>query len=48
MQIVNGITRYYKQCPKCEAKSPLIKKREVEIAMEAQGKTLEEVPEIKG
>jgi hypothetical protein len=47
-QVVNGINRYYKQCPKCEVKSPLIKKREVEIVMENKGKTLEDVPEIKG
>jgi len=44
---VQGVNRYYKHCPNCEAKSTLVKKREVELAMEAAGKTIEDVREIK-
>ena len=46
--LVSGVNRYYKQCPKCTAKSTLIKKREVELAMEAAGKTLDDVELIEG
>jgi len=45
--VVNGINRYYKQCKKCGAKSQLVKKREVEIAMEESGQTIDDVPLIK-
>ena len=45
--IVSGANRYYKQCKECEAKSPLVKKREVEIAMEASGQSLDDVPLIQ-
>ena len=47
-QIVSGRNRYFKRCLKCEAKSQIIKTREVELAMEAEGKTLDQVPVIKG
>jgi hypothetical protein len=46
-QIVSGINRYYKQCNECGAKSQLIKKREVEIAMEAKGLSINDVPLVK-
>jgi hypothetical protein len=42
-QIVGGRNRYYKQCNECGGKSPLIKKREVEIAQEKKGETLDTV-----
>ena len=42
-QIVNGLNRYHKMCKECGAKSNLIKTREVELAMEAEGKTLDDV-----
>ena len=47
-EIVNGVNRYYKQCPECECKSQLIKKREVELIMEAQGKTIDDVTLLTG
>jgi len=46
-QIVSGVNRYYKQCNKCDARSTLIKKREVELAMEAAGKSIDDVPLVK-
>lgn len=46
-QIVGGVNRYYKQCNDCGAKSILIKKREVELSMEADGKTINDVPLVK-
>lgn len=42
-QVVNGLNRYFKECKECGAKSTLIKKREVELAMETEGKTLDDV-----
>jgi len=42
-QIVSGVNRYYKQCNECNAKSTLIKKREVELAMEAAGNSIDDV-----
>lgn len=45
-QIVGGVNRYFKQCNKCDSKSTLIKKREVELAMEAKGMTIDDVPLI--
>lgn len=45
-QNVNGVNRYYKRCTKCETKSTLIKTREVELAMQANGKTLDDVTMI--
>ena len=46
-QVVNGVNRYYKMCNKCGAKSTLIKKREVEVAMEASGGSINDVPLVK-
>jgi hypothetical protein len=43
-QVVGGVNRYYKQCISCNAKSTLIKKREVELAQEAIGETLDTIP----
>jgi len=43
-QIVNGVNRYFKQCNKCNGKSTLIKKREVEVAMKASGESINDVP----
>jgi hypothetical protein len=45
--IVGGVNRYYKQCNKCGSKSPLVKKREVELAQEAKGLTIDEVPLVE-
>jgi hypothetical protein len=42
--IVNGSNRYFKQCVHCGAKSQLIKKREVEVAQEKIGETLDTIP----
>lgn len=42
--IVNGVNRYHKVCNHCQARSPLVKKREVELAMEEKGLSLNEVP----
>ena len=41
--IVSGINRYFKQCNECGKKSKLIKKREVEVAQEAKGATIDDV-----
>ena len=46
-QIVGGVNRYYKQCNKCNAKSTLIKKREVELAMEQREMSLNDVPLVQ-
>ena len=46
--IVNGVNRYYKYCSKCNTKSQLIKKREVELMMESQGKTIDDVELLTG
>lgn len=43
-QIVSGINRYYKQCEKCQGKSQLVKKREVELYMKDAGLTIDDVP----
>jgi hypothetical protein len=42
--IVGGAQRYHKQCNKCGGRSLLIKKREVEVNMEAAGKSIDDVP----
>jgi hypothetical protein len=45
--IVDGVNRYYKQCNTCGAKSRLIKKREVELAQEKKGLTIDDVELVK-
>ena len=45
--IVNGLNRYYKMCKKCGGKSQLVKKREVELAMEKNGLTINDVELVK-
>lgn len=45
--IVGGVNRYYKQCKECGAKSPLVKKREVELAQKAKGLTIDDVPLVE-
>jgi hypothetical protein len=45
--IVGGVNRYYKQCISCNGKSQLIKKREVEIAQEKIGQTINDVPLVE-
>ena len=45
--IVNGVNRYFKSCDVCNAKSTLIKKREVELAMERKGLSLDDVPLVE-
>jgi hypothetical protein len=45
--IVGGVNRYYKQCASCGGKSPLVKKREVELAQEARGETIDTVPFVE-
>jgi len=45
--IKNGNNRYHKMCNECGAKSPLIKKREVEVAQEAIGETLDTIPLVE-
>jgi len=46
--LVGGNNRYFKQCVLgCGAKSPLIKKREVELAQEQIGETLDTVPVVE-
>ena len=45
--IHDGRNRYWKQCNKCGNKSTLIKKREVEIAMEKGGQTIDDVPLVE-
>lgn len=39
----NGAQRYHKQCKTCNAKSILVKKREVELNMEKRGLSLDDV-----
>jgi hypothetical protein len=46
-QIVGGVNRYHKQCISCGAKSTLIKKREVELAQEKIGETLDTIPLVE-
>jgi len=46
--IVNGNNRYFKQCALgCGQRSPLVKKREVELAQEAKGETIDTVPLVE-
>lgn len=45
-QTVSGIDRYYKVCRKCGAKSTIVKKREVELAMQKENKTLDDIMSI--
>jgi hypothetical protein len=45
--IVGGVNRYFKQCATCGKKSTLIKKREVEIAQEKIGQTINDVPFVE-
>jgi hypothetical protein len=45
-QSVNGADRYFKVCKTCGAKSVIIKKREVEVFMTAQDKTLNDIVNI--
>ena len=45
--IVGGVNRYFKQCAACGNKSTLIKKREVEIAQEKIGQTINDVPFVE-
>jgi hypothetical protein len=46
--IHDGRNRYWKMCKECGNKSTLIKKREVENAMEAIDKTIDDVPLVEG
>lgn len=46
-KIHDGRNRYYKHCAECGGKSQLIKKREVELAMENDGLTINDVPLVE-
>ena len=47
-QNIGGMDRYFKVCNNCKAKSVIIKKREVEVALEKEGKTLVDLPVYEG
>ena len=46
-QSVNGMNRYYKQCPSCLSKSQIVKRREAELFMENIGKTIDDIPSFE-